>query len=140
MITVVSPRWQTRSRDHVIAQMDMPVDEPAGLVFVQDTIEALEASVRGVGAIVEAVGRGVGQQQVDATRPVSLELQPGGPPLHGAFRVLVGVLAVVPQASAQPHDAQPALDIDIVVDAGAAARFGVLIAAVMIAVDIIQEV
>ena len=36
----------------VIAQMDMPVDEPAGPVFVQDTIEALVSeSVKKVQAL-----------------------------------------------------------------------------------------
>ncbi len=44
----------------------MPVDEPFRLVLVQNLVEALKAPVGTVVPVVQSLGRGVGQQQVDA--------------------------------------------------------------------------
>lgn len=50
----------------IIAQVDMPVHEPLGLVLLQQVVEAGKALVGPVIAIVQAGRRGMGQQQVDA--------------------------------------------------------------------------
>lgn len=44
----------------------MPVHEPLGPVLLQQVVEAGKALVGPVVAIVQAAGRGMGQQQVDA--------------------------------------------------------------------------
>ena len=49
----------------IVIQVYVPVDEPFRLVLVQNLVEALKAPVGTVVPIVQSLGRGVGQQQVD---------------------------------------------------------------------------
>ena len=51
----------------------MSVHEPLRLVLLQQVVEAGKALMGPVIAIVQAGRRGMGQQQVDAARPVGLE-------------------------------------------------------------------
>ena len=115
----------------------MPVHEPLGLVLLQQVVEAGKALVGPVIAIVQAGRRGMGQQQVDAARPVGLEPEPPHPAAHFLLRVLEGLLTVVADAAAQPHDAQPFPDIHLIVHTDAAARLALCaVAAIVVAVDI----
>ena len=53
------------------------------------------------------------------------------------LRVLEGLLAVVADAAAQPHDAQPFPDIHLIVHTDAAARLTLCaVAAIVVAMDI----
>ena len=116
--------------------MDVAVDEPPGLVFVQQAVEALKAPVGQVLAVVQATGGGVGQQQVDAAGLVGLVPELGGPYTHGKLCILVGVLPVIAYAAAQTHNAQAVEHINVIVNAGAAAGLVALVAAVVVAVHI----
>ena len=53
----------------------MPVHEPLGLVLLQQVVEAGKTLVGPVVAIVQAGRRGMGQQQVDAARPVGRRIR-----------------------------------------------------------------
>ncbi len=66
----------------VVVQVHMPVHEPLGLVIFQQAVERLKPHVGLVAAVVQAFGRGVGQQQVDAARPVGLEPEFPGTASH----------------------------------------------------------
>ena len=115
----------------------MAVHEPPGLVLFQQVVEAVKPLVGLVEAVVQAACRGMGQQQVDAARAVGLEPELPHPAAHLPLGVLVGILVpVVADAAAQPHDAQPFPDVDLIVHADAAARLAVAVAAVMVAVHI----
>jgi len=111
--------------------------EPLGPILFQQVVEADEAFVRLVKAVVDPAGRGVGQQQIDAARPVSLEPELPHPAAHLPFGVLVGFrVFVIADAAAQPHDPQPFPDINFIVHTDAAARLPLAVAAVVVAVDI----
>ncbi len=75
----------------IVAQVDMSVHEPLGPILLQQVVEADEALVGPVNAVVEVGRRGMGQQQIDAARPVSLEPEPPHPAAHLPFRVLEGL-------------------------------------------------
>ncbi len=66
----------------------MPVHEPLGLVLLQQVVEAGKALVGPVVAIVQASRRGMGQQQVDAARPVGLEPEPPHPAAQGIVQMI----------------------------------------------------
>ena len=72
----------------IVIQVYMPVDEPFRLVLVQNLVEALKAPVGTVVPIVQSLGRGVGQQQVDAARPVCLEPEPPHPAAQGIVQMI----------------------------------------------------
>ena len=115
----------------------MPVDEPFRLVLVQNLVEALKAPVGTVVPIVQSLGRGVGQQQVDAAPFVRLMLQLVHTAAHGFLGVLVGILFIIALTAPQPHDAQPLPCVHLIVHADAAAGFPLsLVAAVVVAVHI----
>ena len=111
--------------------------EPPGLVLFQQVVEAGEPLVGLIKAVVQAAGRGMGQQQVDAARAVGFEPELPHPAAHLPLGVLVSILVpVVADAAAQPHDAQPFPDVDRIVHADAAARLAVAVAAVVVAVHV----
>lgn len=110
--------------------------EPPGLVLLHQVVEDGKALVGLVKAVVQPLGRGVGQQNVDAPHPVRFEPQPPCPPLHLLFAVLELCAGVVAQTAPQPHDAQALPHIHLVVHADAAAGLPLFVAAVVVAVDI----
>ena len=114
----------------------MPVDEPFRLVLVQNLVEALKAPVGTVVPIVQPLGRGVGQQQVDAAPFVHLMLQLVHTAAHGLLGVLVGIFLVVAETPAQAHDPQSLPHKHLVVHTGTAPGLGIFVAAVVVSVDI----
>ena len=114
----------------------MPVHEPGRLVFVQQLIEAHKALVGAVGAVVQAAGRGMSEQDVDAAHLVRLQPEFACPAAHGRLGVLVGIFLVVAETPAQPHDAQPVPHEHLIIHTDAAARLIAPVASVVVAVDI----
>ena len=115
----------------------MPVDEPFRLVLVQNLVEARKAHVGTVVPIVQPLGRGVGQQQVDAAPFVHLMLQLVRTAAHVLLGVLIGILFIIALTAPKPHDAQTLPCVHVIVHADAAAGLALgLVAAVVVAVHI----
>ena len=87
--------------------------------------------------IVQPLGRGVGQQQVDAAPFVRLMLQLVHTAAHGLLGVLIGILFIIALTAPKPHDAQTLPCVHLIVHADAAAGLALgLVAAVVVAVHI----
>ena len=119
----------------IVIQVYVPVDEPFRLVLVQNLVEALKAPVGTVVPVVQSLGRGVGQQQVDAAPFVRLMLQLVHTAAHGLLGVLIGILFIIALTAPQPHDAQTLPCVHLIVHADTAAGFPLsLVTAVVVAV------
>ena len=108
-----------------------------GLILIQQREKGLEAPMGHIVLIPEAPHRGMGQHNIHPAGQGQLEPQPVNAPAHLLFRILMGP-AVIQGAAAQTQNAQPAHSDQLPVNALAALRRPLGIAAVVVAVYIKQ--
>ena len=109
----------------------------SGLILIQQREKSLKAPMGHIVLIPEAPHRGMGQHNVHPAGQGQLQPQPVNAPAHLLFRILMGP-AVIQGAAAQTQNAQPAHSDQLPVNALAALRRPLGIAAVVIAGDIEQ--
>ena len=118
-----------------VIQMHVAVDKAAGGVFVHQLVETLEPPVGQVLAVVQAPGRGVGQQDIEPAAAQQLITHT----LHAAGHLLLGILegaGLVAHTAAQAQNPQAAEIVDRILNTSAALRGMELIGGVVIAVHI----
>ena len=113
------------------------MEEPGGLVGIQQGPEALEAPVREVVHVVEAPGRGMGQEEVKASVLPQLQLQAADAPRHLPLCVQILPLPIAERA-AQAQNPQTLIDGNPVLRADAALRRMIGKAVVMVAPHVQQ--
>ena len=113
----------------------MSVQHQLRVVAVQQDRKRCKPTVRQIGQIAVAVHRRMGHKNIKPAVAVDLAAQAVDPLFHLGFGKLPGTGAVA-AAAAQPGDAQPVVNIDIIINADDALRRAQVIAFIMVAVDI----
>ena len=102
-----------------VGHVYMPVEEKSGLILVHQLQERLKPLMGQISPVVQLIGGGMGNQDVESPPPQKLEPQPRDPTAHSPLRVLIGPFFIA-HGSAQSQDPDPLVYINTVVDADTA--------------------
>ena len=112
------------------------MDKVAGLVFVHQAVEGVEAGVTQVFAVVQPQGGGVGEQDIEPALAEQVQPASAHPAVHLPLGVLMAAVLLVAHTAPQAQDADALVGVQLVLHADAALRGHIGVPVVVVAVDI----